>query len=338
MDIRRIGLLGYDGVQALDLIGPIDAFAAAVSQEGNGASEHCYETVILGVTGKPFTAESGVQFRPHATLQSAPALDTLIIPGGSGMREESLSSRVAPWIKLRAPRIRRIASVCTGIYGLAPTGLLDGRAVTTHWRYARDLAQRYPKLKLEPNALYLKDGPFYTSAGITAGIDLALSLIEEDHGPAVALSVARELVVYFKRPGGQEQFSEPLQFQINTSDPFADLVSWMAAHLRQDLSVEALASRTHLCSRHFSRRFKSVFNTTPADFVEGLRLDEARRRLIAPNSSSIESVADSVGFSSADSFRRAFERRFGVTPSSYRSRFAAQKRTPASRTRTAAYA
>ena len=316
MDPKVIGFLGYDGVTALDIVGPMEAFAAVAEGDGRG-----YEVLILGLTDRPFTSESGLDLRPHRTVRDAPPLDTLIIPGGSGLRRPETNAGVAAWVAGQAGRIRRIASVCTGIYGLAPTGLLDGRRVTTHWRFARDLGRRFPRLRIDPDALYLKDGPFYTSAGITAGIDLALALIEEDHGPRMALAVARELVVYLKRPGGQEQFSEPLRFQLDSTDRFADLVAWMAGHLRHDLSVEALAERACLCPRHFSRRFKSAFGSTPAAFVEDLRLNEARRRLAAADQT-IGGVAASVGFKSADSFRRAFERRFGVAPGAYRSRFA----------------
>jgi transcriptional regulator GlxA family with amidase domain len=328
MKPKLIGFLGYDGVQALDLVGPLEAFMSAATDEsnGNGAQHNCYETLIIGLTGEPFTSETGITFKPHRTLANAPTLDTLIIPGGRGLRlGAEASAEVSAWIKRRAARIRRIASVCTGIYALAQTGLLDGRRVTTHWRHARDLARRFPKLIVDPNALFIKDGPFYTSAGITAGIDLSLALIEEDYGARVALSVARELVVYLKRPGGQEQFSEPLQFQTQSTDPLAELVAWMPGHLHKDLTVESLAERACLCPRQFSRRFKSAFGSTPAAFVEDLRLGEARKRLTQPGQT-IESVAASVGFRSADAFRRAFERRFGITPSSYRQRFELQTR------------
>jgi len=201
---KRIGVVGFDGVMALDLVGPSEAFTAAVVDERNGSRQPCYEVVILGLSSRAFAAESGIVFAPHHTLESAPALDTLIIPGGSGLRDTRINDRVCAWLKRHARHIRRIASVCTGIYGLAPTGLLNGRRVTTHWRFAEDVAARFPALKLDRNALFVRDGALYTSAGITAGIDLALALIEEDHGAQVALSVARELVVYFKRPGGQE--------------------------------------------------------------------------------------------------------------------------------------
>ena len=331
MKPELIGFLGYDGIQGLDLVGPLEAFMSAFTDEaGGGARKYCYETLVIGLTVEPFTSETGITFKPHKTLEDVTALDTLIIPGGRGVRlDAEINAKVAAWIKSRAGRIRRIASVCTGIFALAPTGLLDGRRVTTHWRFARDLAERFPKLNVDPNALFLKDGAFYTSAGITAGIDLTLALIEEDYGPRVALSVARELVVYLKRPGGQEQYSEPLQFQTQSTDRFADLAAWMVGHLHQDLSVEALAERACLCPRHFSRRFKDTFGTTPAAFVEDLRLGEARQRLATPGQS-VESVARSVGFRSADSFRRAFERRFGITPGGYRSRFQFQTTPPRS--------
>lgn len=315
---KRIGIIGFDGVTALDIVGPAEAFASAAAEDENGPPY--YEVLILGLTRHSFVSQSGIVITPGCTLQSAPLLDTLVIPGGSGLRESSINAPVCEWVRRQARKIRRVASVCTGIYGLAPTGLLDGRRVTTHWRFADDVATRYPALKVDRDALFIKDGPFYTSAGVTAGIDLALALIEEDYGTTVALSVARGLVVYFKRPGGQEQYSEPLQFQIRTTDRFGDLMAWMASHLKQDLSLERVASRTNLCVRHFSRRFQEAFGSPPAQFIHNLRLDEARRRLSWPDST-VQQVADSVGFDNVDSFRRAFKRRFGVAPSTYSGRF-----------------
>ncbi|HUI66525.1 MAG TPA: helix-turn-helix domain-containing protein [Bacteroidota bacterium] len=320
MERKRIGFLGYDGVMALDLAGPIDAFTTAAIDSPRGQPEYCYETIIIGLSARAFSAESGMIFKPHTTIEKVRTLDTLIIPGGRGLRVPAIQHKAASWINERAPRIRRIASVCTGIYALAASGLLDDRQVTTHWRFARDVARCFPRLKVDPNALYLKDGRFYTCAGVTSGIDLSLMLIEEDFGPRVALAVARELVVYLKRPGGQEQFSEPLQFQTQSTDQFAELAAWMQGHLRENLSVDFLAERACLSPRHFSRRFKDVFGTTPAAFVEDLRLGQARERLSAPGQS-IETVASSVGFASADVFRRAFERRFGVKPGIYRKHF-----------------
>ena len=322
----RIGIIGYDGVQALDLVGPSDAFTIATSESENKKIEPCYEVLILGLTDRPFRAESGVVMQPDVSLRHAPTIDTLIIPGGSGIRSGSAGQSVAKWIASRAGRIRRIASVCTGIYALAESGLLDGRKVTTHWRFAADVARRFPRLQVDRDALFLKDGQFYTAGGITASVDLALALIEEDYGPRIALAVARELVVYLKRCGGQSQYSEPLEFQFNASDRFADLATWMVSHLRSDLSLEALARRVCLSPRHFARRFKDVFGGTPATFVENLRLDEARRRL-TERSQTIESVAASVGFRSDDAFRRVFRKRFGVKPSSYRTVFDVRTRS-----------
>lgn len=276
------------------------------------------------MSGKSFTSDSGIVFKPARTLKSAPTLDTLIIPGGSGLREPATNARVTAWVRARAGRIRRIASVCTGIYGLAPTGLLDERKVATHWKFAADVARKFPRLKVQPDAIFVKDGRFHTAAGVTSGIDLALALVQEDLGPQAALFVARMLVVYMKRTGGQEQYSEPLRFQTQSSDRFSELAAWMAGHLHGDLSVDALAARACVCPRHFSRRFKRVFGATPGSFVEDLRLSEARR-LLSSGGASIESVAGSVGFGSADSFRRAFERRFRITPSGYRGRFSLQE-------------
>lgn len=314
---RRVGLLAYDGMQALDLVGPAEAFAAVQ----NGA-EPAYEVVIVGLTGKRITAETGLRLQADVSASTTLRFDTLIIPGGRAMRVTDTGQETAAWVARRAAAIRRIATVCTGIFGLAPTGLLDGRRVTTHWKYARDLAQRFPKLRVDTDALYLKDGRFYTSAGITAGIDLALALIEEDHGPSEALAVAREFVVFLKRPGGQDQFSEPLQFQVRSVDRFADLTAWMSGHLNADLSVSALAAKTFLGTRQFSRVFKQNYGTSPGAFVEELRLAEASRRLLSRRVG-VEAVARSVGYRSADVFRRAFERRFGASPANYRNRFTA---------------
>jgi transcriptional regulator GlxA family with amidase domain len=317
----RIGIVGFDGVTALDLVGPAEAFSIAneVWQALNGDAPP-YRIALLGLSGRKFVAESGLSFEAHTPIGEAPAPDTLIVPGGSGLREPEPNARLVAWLRAHARGCRRIASVCTGIYGLAPSGLLDGRRVTTHWRFAHDVARRFPKLAVDDNALYLRDGPCYTSAGITAGIDLSLALIEEDLGPRIALAVARDLVVYLKRPGGQAQYSEPLRMQVLASDRFADLAAWMVGHLDHDLSVEALAARANLSPRHFSRRFTAVFGCAPARYVEDLRMSEARR-MLSQNRSSVQRVAAAVGFASTDVFRRAFERRFGVTPGEYRARF-----------------
>lgn len=319
---RRIGILGFDGLQALDLTGPADVFrsdALAVPEFCDGGVPP-YEIVVIGLDGRQFVTSSGLRMTARFAVPTRTELDTLIVPGGAGLRESDLAERAARWIVARAPSIRRIASVCTGIYALAPTGLLDGREVTTHWAFAADVQRRFPTLRVDPDAIFRKDGPYYTSAGVTAGIDLALALLEEDLGPNASLAVAREMVVYLKRAGGQNQFSEPLQFQLEASDRFADVASWIPSHLRSDLSVETLARRACLSVRQFSRAFKDRFGVTPAAFVEDARLREACRRLAARRAN-VETVARSVGYSSDDAFRRAFERRYGVSPRQYRSRF-----------------
>lgn len=319
---KRVGVLGFNGANAVDIVGPTEVFANAGRPDFTlGESKGFYRTCLIGLTDQPFTAESGLRLVPDCRLADAPLLDTLIVPGGWGLRERATNAAVSAWLRARAPRIRRVACVCTGVYGLAPTGLLDGRRVTTHWRFAEDLSGRFPGLTVDAKALFIKDGRYYTSGGMTAGIDLALALVEEDLGPRAALAVARELVVYLKRPGGQEQFSEPLRFQVHSADRFADLIAWICAHLERDLSVPILAERARLSPRHFSRRFHDTFGCTPAQFVDGLRLTAARERLTAPGRT-VDSVAASVGFASADVFCRRFRRRFGVAPSHYRERFA----------------
>lgn len=316
---RRVGVIGYEGVQGLDLNGPLDAFCSANLVVKRSSPP--YELFVLGVKRGPLHAESGACFLPSLTLENAPALDTLIIPGGRGMRENAQTrSRVVRFLRHNHQRIRRIASVCTGIYALAESGLLDGCNATTHWRFADDAIKRFPKISFDADAIFIKHGRFYTSAGITAGIDLSLALIEEDLGNEVALAVARDLVVYLKRSGGQLQYSEPLRKQTSAHSDFSEIVAWMLDNLSSDLSVETLAERMSLSTRHFNRKFKSVFGATPADFVETLRLDEARW-LLANNDVAIEHLATSVGYSGGDVFRRAFERRFGVVPSEYRARF-----------------
>jgi transcriptional regulator GlxA family with amidase domain len=323
--MKRIGLIGFDDVVAIDLSGPADAFAIAKEMARDPKPD--YEIVVISPSSKPFVSESGLVFKPQRTFKNAPSLDTLIVPGGSGVRKPATTRSVSAFVRERAHSTRRIASVCSGIYALAATGLLAGRNVTTHWNHAQNVARRFPDLKVNDNAIFIKDGQFYTSGGATAGIDLALALIEEDYGRQVSLTVARQLVVYLKRSGGQEQFSEPLRFQTESLSRFSELTTWIHTHLNCDLSVEALAGRACLCPRHFSRRFKVDVGASPAEFVERLRLDEARRRL-SNGDNSVENVGLSVGFKSADAFRRAFERRLGVRPSDYRRRFSSASKIP----------
>ena len=316
MSPKRVGFVGFDGVTASHLTGPADAFAAAALDDGFGNRIACYEVCTIGLNREPFHSESGMTFQPQYTLRTAPQLDTIVVAGGRGLRVTEVSETIGDWILKRVGSTRRIASICTGIYGLAPTGLLDGRQVTTHWRVATDVARRFPKLRVDYKRLVAKDGPFYTSTGLTAGIDLSLALIEEDYGRHVAIAAAQELVTPLQRREPEEKYSALPTCDSQPTDRFGELVAWIMRHLDADLSVETLARRACISERHFSRAFKSVFGTSPADFVENLRLHEARRRL-STRQKTLHSVAASVGFKNADAFHRAFEKRFGTRPSTY---------------------
>jgi transcriptional regulator GlxA family with amidase domain len=323
---RRVGFIGFPGANAIDIAGPLEVFATAGRDDSGGAaSQGAYETLLIGLDGEPFRLESGLTMVPDCALGEAPELDTLIVPGGWGLRVPATCAAVSSWLRQHTAGVRRVCAVCTGVYGLAHAGLLQGRRVTTHWRLAADVARRFPGMQVQGDALFIRDGRFYTSGGITAGVDLALALVEEDLGPRAALAVARELVVYLKRPGGQEQYSEPLRWQARSTgrgeNGFADLIAWVHAHLQQDLSVERLAARVGVSPRHFSRRFTAAMGCTPGELVESARLDAARTRLLASRDP-VERIAVSVGFGSADVFRRRFARRFGISPRSYRERFA----------------
>ncbi|MBI1198110.1 MAG: helix-turn-helix domain-containing protein [Phenylobacterium sp.] len=318
MATRTIGIVGYPGANALDLTGPAEVFASVPLVTPPG--EPAYEVVVLSPDGAPFRCESGLEIAARFALADAPALDTIVVPGGAGVRAPEVLGPLGGWLRERAASTPRMVSVCTGVIALAASGLMDGRRATTHWRYADEVARRCPTLRLEPDAIFIRDGRFATSAGITAGIDLALALVEEDLGPSVALAVARELVVYLKRSGGQRQYSEPLRFQARAGGRFADLAAWIPANLTADLSVEALAGRVNCSPRHFARRFKAAFDVSPGEYVEALRLAEAADRLLG-SAATVDSVAASVGYASAEVFRRAFERRFDMQPSLYRARF-----------------
>jgi transcriptional regulator GlxA family with amidase domain len=264
--------------------------------------------------------EGSITLLPDFTLADAPALDTLVIPGGVGSRVVNADPLLLDWIRERAASARRVVSVCTGLYILAATGLVDGRRVTTHWAHATDARARYPGVRIEAEHLFLRDGPYYTSGGLTAGIDLALSLVEEDHGTAVALAVARELVMYMKRPGNQAQFSAPLDAQTRGSGRLHPLIDWLVDHLDEDLGVERLADRMAMSPRHFSRLFADTFDATPARYVERLRLERACV-LLTSGALAVERIASAVGFASADAFRRAFRARYDASPNEYRERF-----------------
>jgi transcriptional regulator GlxA family with amidase domain len=316
---KSIGILGFEGISVADVAGPLEALAAARTDVDGDKIRACYDARLIAVGARTFRSESNLVLTAKETLSQARDLDTVIIPGGIGIREGETRRKVVDWLLAHSARLNRIVSVCTGIYPLAQSGLIDGRKIATHWRFTQDVARRFPKVRVDPSASFLKDGPFYTCGGGNAATELTLALIDEDYGSRVALAVAREVCTRLRPLGDHNETLDPSQFVCGPSDRLAELPAWIAGHLNDNLSVEALAERACLCPRHFSRLFKRVFRSTPANFVETLRIDEARRQLLQARVS-VESVAAAVGFKDSDSFRRAFERRLGVNPGAFRKR------------------
>lgn len=310
---KRVGLIGFDDVTALHLIAPSDAFAAAALDDGYGGQIPCYEICTIGVMSDRLRTENGVTLEAQATLNNAPELDSIIIAGGKGILRSDVRERVAKWILERVGATRRIGAVSSGVYGLAATGLINNREVTTHWRLARDLARQYPRLKIDHRKPFVQDGPYYTTTGLNGGANLSLALIHQDYGPYLAQSVEQELGLRLTKEDQEEIPPDPNTADNHPIDRFSDLVAWVIRNLHADLSVEVLARRACMCPDHFSKLFKSVFGEPPSDFVQNLRLNEARRRL-AKRKKTVHTVAASVGFSNPDAFHRAFERKFGTRP------------------------
>jgi transcriptional regulator GlxA family with amidase domain len=320
MNPKRIGFLGFEGVAASELTRAADVLAAATLDGGYGNRISCYQIDTIGFTSECFRAESGIAFRPDSTLETASELDTIVIPGGDGLRQSLVRETIADWVLARVNETRRVVAVGGGIYGVAPTGLLDGREVTTHWRYASDVARCFPNLRVDPRRHLVKDGAFYTSSGPSAAIDLSLALIEEDYGRQIASVVAPEFISAPMNGNGQHKLSSPLVYDSQPTDRFAELIPWIMRNLHEDLSINTLARRACMSPSHFNRAFKSLFGSAPGEFVEILRINEAKRRLSVPKRT-LETIAASVGFSDAQTFRRAFERRLGAKPRSYLKNF-----------------
>ena len=323
MNPKRIGFLGFEGVAASELVRAADVLAAATLDGGYGSRISCYHVCTIGFTSECFRAESGIAFWPDSTLETVCALDTIVIPGGDGLRRSLVCERIADWVLARVNETRRVAAIGGGIYGVAPTGLLDGREVTTHWRYANDVARCFSNLRVDPRRHLVKDGSFYTSSGASAAIDLSLALIEEDYGGHIASAVAQEFVSAPMNGNGQHKLPNPLVLDSQPADRFAELIPWIMRNLHEDLSVNTLARKACMSPSHFNRAFKSVFGSAPGEFVETLRINEAERRLTVPKRT-LEIIAASVGFSDAQTFRRAFERRLRSKPRSYLKNFNAR--------------
>lgn len=313
---HQIVLLAVEDFQSLDLFGPLDAFHAARELAGAG-----YAVNVAGFENRPIATESGTQVLPHDRLDRYARIDTLVVCGGRGARCGDFRAPAIGALRNAATRAKRVASICTGAFLLARTGLADGRRVATHWRYAAELARRHPEVEVDAESIFLRDGKFWSSAGVTAGIDLTLALIGEDHGRSAAASVARQLVVYLSRPGNQAQYSVPLSAQFGLSGRFGELLEWITNNLSKPMPIDSLAERVAVTPRHFARLFHQAFGQPPGRFIENLRLDQARL-LLADQEARVEDVGRRVGYNSGVSFRRAFERRFAMTPTQYRARFA----------------
>lgn len=312
-DVRRVAIVVFEGLQALDAVGPAEVFSQA-----SRLAEPGYEVELVGAgaaTTSGLTLGPVVPFAAH----DGP-LDTLMVAGGTGVARLQHDDELIGWVRAAAARARRVTSVCSGAFVLARAGLLDGRRATTHWDSCALLARRYPAVTVEPDPIFVRDGNVYTSAGVTAGMDLALALVEEDLGPEVAMEVARRLVLFARRPGGQAQFSVQLAAQAAAPGALRDLQAWIAENLDADLSVSALAARAHVSARTLARAFTREIGMTPAAYVEAVRVEQARSRL-ETGGAGLAAIARACGFGTAETMRRAFHRRLGVAPADYRTRF-----------------
>jgi transcriptional regulator GlxA family with amidase domain len=319
---RRVAIVTFDGAQSLDVTGPLEAFsmASAAACERMPGIAPPYAIEVLAARPGAVRMGSGLRLVADRAWQRVRGgVDTLVVAGGD-VRAAAADLRLRRWLRAMAPRVRRLASVCSGAFILAEAGLLDGRRATTHWLGVPLLQRRYPRITVEPDAIFVRDGSVFTSAGVTAGIDLALAMIEQDLGRPIALAVARRLVVFLKRPGGQSQFSSHLAAQEVGPDALRDLSAWIVEHLDHDLSIERLAARAAMSPRHFARVFRHETGCTPAKYVERARVDAARR-LLEDGNGGLEGVAARCGFGSGEQMRRTFLRHVGVVPIEYRRRF-----------------
>jgi len=316
---RRVAILAVPPINELDVVGPFQVFGTVNRLFGGGGPPYEIE-VVSSVREKSVHGYSGLSILCHLFYQDiSDKVDTLLVAGGLGARSGG-NPEILGWLMRMSKEVRRIGSVCTGAFLLAAAGLLDGKKATTHWAFADEFASRFPRVSLDPDPIWLKEGKIYTSAGVTAGMDLALALVEEDLGSKVALTIARELVLFLRRPGGQAQFSRSLEAQTLTRRPLQELLVWMVENLSQDLSVETLACRAAMSRRNFSRVFASELGVPPGHYVEQLRV-EAARRLLEESRQGVEEIAFACGFSSGELMRRAFLRSIRITPRQYRERF-----------------
>jgi transcriptional regulator GlxA family with amidase domain len=316
---RRVLMLAFPGAQVLDVTGPLEVFAMATAALGR--AEGGYRIELAAARRGPLETSSGLRlFAESAFAEVRGAVDTLMVAGGEGVREALRDRRLVSFLARTAPRARRVGSVCSGAFLLAEAGLLAGRRATSHWASCELLARLHPDVRVEPDRIYVRDGSVYTSAGVTAGMDLALALVEEDLGRDLALAVARRLVMFLKRPGGQSQFSAQLAAQLAERPALRELQHYIQEHPEARHTVESLARRVGMSPRHFARVFARELHVTPARYVEQVRVEVARRRL-EEGEGGVEQVAAGCGFGSSETMRRAFLRSVRVSPSEYRQRF-----------------
>lgn len=323
---RHIVFLAYEGVSLLDLAGPLEAFRVAATFAGEADDPRLYQCTVASAGGGPVMTADGVALVTECVgaLDDRP-IDTIVAPGAFRVEDAVGDRALIDWVATQADSCRRICSVCIGSFLLAAAGVLDGRRATTHWLHCDDLAARFPSITVEPDSIFVRDGAVWTSAGVTTGIDLALALIEDDAGGQTAMAVARMLVVYLKRAGGQSQYSALLGEQAAAaSGPFDELERWIAENLTADLRIEALARRMHMHPRSFARVYAASRARTPAKAVEAIRVDSARR-LLETTTDQIEGIAAACGFRNEEQLRSAFRRTLGVTPRDYRRRFAPER-------------
>ncbi|MFE9728046.1 GlxA family transcriptional regulator [Streptomyces sp. NPDC005794] len=316
MKQRSVLVVLFGGVQSLDVSGPMEVFAGASRFPGVS-----YELRTASLDGAPVRCSSGLTLVPDGTLADAPVPDLLLVPGGAGTRTPD--PELVRWLRTHAPQARDLVSVCTGALLLAEAGQLDGHRVTTHWSVCETLARAYPAVRVDPDPIFVRDGRLATSAGVTAGIDLALALVEEEHGRDVALDVARRLVVFLRRPGNQAQFSAQLTAQTAVRAPLREVQHWITEHPDADLSVEALAARARLSPRHFARAFQAETGLTPGRYVERVRLEQARR-LLEDTADGVTGISRASGYGTPEAMRRAFVKALGTAPAEYRRRFRSQ--------------
>jgi transcriptional regulator GlxA family with amidase domain len=320
---HRVVIAAFPPAQTLDVTGPLDALASANAASTAAGHPPFYEVVLATPHGVPLATTSGISIIAGCDLlQSDLAADTLMLAGGPGARAMPANPELVRAVTRIALRTPRVVSICTGAFALAATGELNRRRATTHWAHFDEFAHHFPQVTIDRDALFINDGKYHSSAGVTAGIDYTLSMIQADLGRKIALEVARDLVVFLRRPGGQSQFSAHLAAEVGADDPdrFADLNQWLAENLASDLSVTMMADRVAMSPRNFARRFKQAMNVTPNTHLQMLRVDAARR-LLSESSLSIPRIAKRCGFASASALRTEFKAQVHITPEEFRSRF-----------------